>query len=73
MPVAKEKQTVADAVEEAFSDGIKKATAELFDCLITAAGDAQEEAGCRSRYETALRTFKKGHEISGEVVSEVFP
>jgi hypothetical protein len=71
MPQAK--QTAAEAAEAAFSDMVKKATAQFFDCLITSAGDAQQEAGCKARYEAALTTFRNGRQTTDEVVSGIFP
>jgi hypothetical protein len=73
MPEPTDQQIAHDAAAAAFSDSVKKATAQFYDCLITSAGDAQEIAGCKSRYETALKTFKDGRQTSSSVVSEIFP
>jgi hypothetical protein len=71
MPDAK--QTPADAAEAAFLELIKKATSQYFDCLALAAGNPDEAAGCRSRYEAALNTFRDGRQTTGEVIARVFP
>jgi hypothetical protein len=73
MPEPTDKEIASDAAATAFSDSIKKATTQFYDCIISAAGDAQEEAGCKSRYESALNTFKNARQTSSYVVSEVFP
>jgi len=73
MPEPTDKEIATDAAAAAFSDSIKKAAGQFYDCMITAAGDAQEEAGCKSRYEAALNAFKNARQTSTSAVSEVFP
>ena len=64
---------VADATDAAFSDCIKKAVSVYLDGLVAAAGDTQEKDGCRTRLETALRTYAQGRKVSLEVLAGLFP
>ncbi len=58
------KDKPADAVDDVFHDMVKKAAEQFYDAMITAAGDADQEAAGQARFETALTTFKRAHAMS---------
>ena len=68
-----DKELAAVAADAAFSDIVKTATSQYFNCVISAKGDAQEQADCITRYETGLKTFKAARKTSGDTLNQVFP
>lgn len=70
---ARDLKLVSDAADAAFSDCVKHAVSVYLDGLVAAAGDGPEKDGCRTRLETALRTYAEGRKTSLDTLSQVYP